>query len=157
MENPSRRENPTVRLREATPNDIPALLALEKSVAGTRIYSPMREAAEWEEALQKGKVFRIERDGSVVGNLSYEKEGEERVYISGLVVAPHFQRQGIARDVLAQLLHEWKGVKRIDLVTHPDNQVALNLYHSLGFRIESRKENYYGDGEPRLVLALERR
>jgi len=45
--------------------------------------------------------------------------------------------------------------KRIELVTHPDNP-ALKLYESLGFTVESRKENYWGDGEPRLVLAIVR-
>ena len=51
------------------------------------------------------------------------------------------------------VLEEFRDVKRIDLVTHPDNIKAIALYQSLGFAIESRKENYYGDGEPRIVMA----
>jgi ribosomal protein S18 acetylase RimI-like enzyme len=38
-------------------------------------------------------------------------------------------------------------------VAHPENEIALGLYMSLGFEIESRQENFFGDGEPRLVLA----
>lgn len=61
-------------------------------------------------------------------------------------------KAGIGRAVLEQILSEFQYVKRIDLVTHPENP-ALGLYQSLGFAVEERKENFYGDGEPRLVLA----
>ena len=111
---------------------------------------------EWKEEMQRGDVYLIERDGVVMGNLSYERQGNDRVYISGLAISPAFQGQGIGREVLSNLLVELKDVRRIDLVAHPDNQTALNLYQSLGFVVESRKENYYGDGEPRLVLMLAR-
>jgi len=50
------------------------------------------------------------------------------------------------------LLEKFKNTERIDLAAHPDNFRAIKLYQSLGFAIESRKENYYGDGEPRLIL-----
>jgi ribosomal-protein-alanine N-acetyltransferase len=50
------------------------------------------------------------------------------------------------------LLEEAKGCARIDLVTHPDNAAAIALYGSLGFALESRKEDYFGDGEPRVVM-----
>ena len=45
-----------------------------------------------------------------------------------------------------------KGALRFDLVTHPENLPALNLYLSLGFNVESRSENHFGDDEPRLLL-----
>lgn len=151
------KENIPVTLKKAEPEDIPILLGIEKSVAGTNIYSPMLGADEWEEELQKGKVYLIEKNSVVVGNLSYEQKDNNHVYISGLVISPSFQDQGIAREVLTNLLKEIKDVQRIDLVTHPDNYRALKLYQSLGFVIESRKENYYGDGEPRLILVLSRK
>jgi ribosomal protein S18 acetylase RimI-like enzyme len=31
---------------------------------------------------------------------------------------------------------------------------AMGLYQSFGFRVIERKENYYGDGEPRNILEL---
>ena len=149
-------ENGRPGLKKASVFDIPVLLELEKGVAGTNIYSPMLSEDEWKEEMQRGDVYLIERDGVVMGNLSYERQGNDRVYISGLVISPAFQGQGIGREVLSNLLVELKDVRRIDLVAHPDNQTALNLYQSLGFVVESRKENYYGDGEPRLVLMLAR-
>ena len=46
-------------------------------------------------------------------------------------------------------------VKRIDLVTHPHNSKIIGLYLSYGFIIEAWKDNHFGDGEPRIVLARE--
>ena len=139
-------------LKEAGIADIPVLIKIEQSVAGTKIYSAMLDENEWKEELQKGKVFLIMKDGKAVGNLSYEQRGNDYVYISGLVITPTYQGQGIAREVLSKLLDEFIGMGRVDLVTHPDNHPALKLYESFGFVVESRKENYYSDGEPRLVL-----
>jgi ribosomal-protein-alanine N-acetyltransferase len=72
---------------------------------------------------------------------------------SNLAIIPAYRRRGIGRAAVLFLLDKSNGAPRIDLVTHPENDGALRLYMSLGFRIESRKENYFGDGEPRLVLA----
>lgn len=146
-----------INLKKATKADIQILIKLEKSVAGTKIYSPMLEKKEWEEALEKETVYLIEKNGIIAGNVSYERKENSRVYISGLVIIPSFQGQGIGREVIIRILDEVEDAKRIDLVTHPDNAPALALYKSIGFVVESRVENYYGDGEPRLVLVLERK
>ena len=111
---------------------------------------------EWRVALEIGVVYLIQKDGVTVGNISYEKKGEHHVHISGLVVVPKFQHQGIAREALKEALVDLEGVARVDLVTHPDNSGALKLYESLGFIVESRKENFFGDGEPRLILVLKK-
>ncbi len=145
-----------ISLKRATISDVKALVALEQGVAGTHIYVPMLKEEEWIEEIGKSVVYLIEKDGVVVGNVSYEKINKDNVYISGLVVNPKFQGQGIAHEALLKILEELKDIKRIDLVTHPDNTKALKLYESLGFTVESRKENYFGDGEPRLVLVLQK-
>ena len=156
MEKYQTQESVPVLLKEASISDIPVLIELEKSVAGTNIYSPTLDENEWTEELQKSKVYLIEKNSAAIGNISYERKGDDHVYISGLAVNPVFQGQGVAREALMKVLEELKGVKRIDLVTHPDNRVALQIYQSLGFVVESRKENFYGDGEPRMVLVLVR-
>ena len=79
-------------------------------------------------------------------------KAEDNAEITGLMVDPRYQNQGIGREALTTILGELKEVKRIDLVTHPENESALSLYQSFGFQIESRVEDYYGDGQPRLVL-----
>ena len=150
-------ENHQVHLKQASVFDIPVLIRLEKSVTGMKNSSIVPSTvAEWVEDLKNGVVYLLEKDDIVVGDVMYEKKKENHIQITGLVVTPEFQRQGIAREAMNQVLEELKNIKRIDLVTHPDNVHALKLYQSLGFVIESRKENYFGDGEPRLVLVLEK-
>jgi ribosomal protein S18 acetylase RimI-like enzyme len=73
--------------------------------------------------------------------------------LSGLAIDPRFQNQGIACQALAFVSNDLKGIKRIDLVVHPRNNAAVRLYLSFGFIIESWKDNHFGDGEPRIVMA----
>lgn len=152
MEKISTQENTPIALIRAKFKDIPILLGLEKSVSGTKTYSSGLEESGWEEELQNNTVYLIEEGNTIVGNISYKEKSNSNVYISDLVIDPRFQGRGIAKEALARVLDELRGFKRIDLVTHPDNKIALSLYQSLGFVVESRKENYYGDGKPRLVL-----
>lgn len=143
-----------LNLKKVTESDIPILLALEKSVAGAKTYSAMLSTEEWQDELKNNEVFLIEQTGQPVGSIMYEIKSPERAYLSGLVIDPRFQGQGLGRQALELVLGQLKDFKRIDLVTHPDNSRALKLYQSLGFVVEARKENYFGDGEPRFVLAL---
>jgi [ribosomal protein S18]-alanine N-acetyltransferase len=137
----------------ATEDDIPALISIERSLAGSKTYSPMLDKREWRDAIQKGKVFVIKRGEEIVGNTSYEDQGNGVFYLSGLAILPAFQRMGIGREVLQKVLGDLKDAKKIELVTHPGNGAALALYQKMGFKVESRRENYFGDGEPRLILS----
>jgi len=74
------------------------------------------------------------------------------VYLSGLAVDPAYQGLGVGRDALEQVLSEVKNAPKIELLTHPDNENAIKLYQSFGFEITDKKDNYFGDGEPRIVL-----
>ena len=153
MESLERQESMPVSLENASEADIQELIDTEKSVSGPHTYSPTLDESEWKEELKKNSVYLIKVAGRTVGNFSYEQKSPEHLYISGIVVSPEFQGRGIAKTVLTQFLNQHKEVMRIDLVTHPDNP-ALKLYQSLGFEVESRQENYWGEGEPRLVLVL---
>ncbi|KKQ35741.1 MAG: N-acetyltransferase GCN5 [Candidatus Nomurabacteria bacterium GW2011_GWB1_37_5] len=134
-------------------NDLQTLIDLEKSVPATNVYSPALTMDDWKDEFEKGEVYLIKKDDDIVGNISYEKKSDDHVYVSGILVDYRFQGQGIAKEALNQVLEKFRNIKRIDLVTHPDNP-AINLYQSFGFSIESRIENYYGDGQPRLRLVL---
>lgn len=145
----------SLMLQSASEADMDTLLELEKSVSGSNIYSPNLKREDWQEEFENGEVFLIKSGDEVVGNISYAEKGPDHLYISGLVVRPEFQGKGLGRQALKQVLDKYPETSRIDLVTHPDNP-ALKLYESLGFTVESRKENYWGEGEPRLVLVLQR-
>lgn len=84
----------------------------------------------------------------------YQMKSPDHAYISGLVIRPEFQGRGLATEAMEKVLEELKDVTTIDLVTHPDNARAITLYESLGFSISERIENYFDDGEPRVVMTL---
>ena len=151
-----------LHLKEAGIKDISTLISLEKEFSGTKLYSGMlvkwkwMNVLQWMYALSKSEIFIIELDNQAVGKVAYEMKSADHVYIKGLVIRSSFQRQGIGREAMRIILKELEPVKKIELVTHPENIPAIRLYESLGFHIESRIENYFGDGEPRVRMVLEK-
>jgi ribosomal-protein-alanine N-acetyltransferase len=144
-----------VSLEEASGSDIASLIEIEKAIPKTNTYSPMVTKRGWQRELSENTVLILKMGGIAVGSIAYAEKSPKHVYISGMIVRPEYQGRGLATKAIQEVLAKHHDAKRIDLVTHPDNP-ALNLYESLGFKIEGRKENYFGDGEPRLVLALVR-
>lgn len=155
MEGINQGERSHLSVEVASESDIDTLIAIEKSIPETKTYSSMLNKAEWIEEMIHNKIFLLKRDGVVVGSVAYEIKSPEHLYISGVVVRPEYQGKGIAREALTNILKEYADTQRIDLVTHPGNP-ALELYQSLGFEIESRSENHFGDGEPRLTLVCKK-
>ena len=147
------KEKALIILKPATSADVETLLTLKQKMSGLKTYSVMTDPEEQRNELQNTVTYLIEKDGTVVGSISYEIKSEGHAYLSDLIIDPEYQRQGLGREALTRVLKELEQMERVDLVTHPENNLALQLYTSLGFQVESRKEDYYGDGEPRLVLA----
>lgn len=144
-------------LKKATIEDIPKLIEVEKRVMGPKTYSGIDNEKEWldEFGKQNQTIFLILKDNKVVGDVSYEKNADGSVYFSGLVVDPKFQGMSIGRKATEIILEEVKDAKKIYLVTHPENMPAIKLYSSLGFVVKEQKENYYGDGQPRVLMVKE--
>lgn len=145
--------NHNLNLKKATGDDLEDLLALERTAEGIKTYSAMTDPEEFLSEIKNNEVFVIEKEGKIVGSIMYEIKSPEHIYLSGLVVDPRFQGQGIARQAMEIILADLTDKNRIDLVTHPENTKAINLYKSLGFVIEGQKENYFGDGESRVVMS----
>lgn len=147
---------PEITFHKATLDDIDAYLALEQKVIHLRVYSGIVDREEAKEEFATNEVYMIKRDGVVIGSTEYEIQDGGVVYMSGLVIDPDFQGLGIARKAIEFRLSLVPDARRIYVVTHPHNSKVIGMYLSYGFIIESWKDDFYGDGEPRLVLALER-
>lgn len=76
------------------------------------------------------------------------------VTVETMAVIPQYQRKGVGRKMMNKLLKLVKG-KKVRLVTHPKNAPAIILYLKFGFQIYGWKNDYYGDGQPRLLLELQ--
>lgn len=140
-----------MKLERATIQDVQKLLEIEKTTIGLKIYSGYFNEKEIEEWISNDVVYIIKNHDAIIGSISYEIKNENHVYISGLVIKPEFQKKGFAKKAMELLFDKLKDYKKLTLCVHPDNH-ALKLYESFGFKAESRKENYFGDGEPRVLM-----
>ncbi len=147
---------PNITFERATAEDAAVFLEIEKSIPLTPTYSPTTTLDEAISEIQNNVVYLIREDDKIVGNVMYKMKSPDHAYISGLIIHPDFQGRGLATAAMKQVLEELKDVPTIDLVTHPDNARAIKLYESLGFTIGERIENYFDDGEPRIVMTLAR-
>lgn len=85
----------------------------------------------------------VERGGQLIGTARLIREGD-RAGVYGFVIHPDHQGRGIGRDVLHRMCRTAlaDGATAVDLEVATDNDRALNLYTSLGFR-PVITEDYY--------------
>lgn len=145
-----------INLQAASLLDIQKIIEIQKSVSGNKTYSATLTEEEWQEEFKKVKIFLIKNKDNIIGEVSYEIKAPEHAYIDDLVIKPEFQGKGFAKKAMEQIMEELRIYEKIDLVTHPENKRAIELYELLGFKIEKQVENYFGDGEPRVVMVFEK-
>ncbi|MGL4620158.1 GNAT family N-acetyltransferase [Chroococcidiopsis sp.] len=74
-----------------------------------------------------------------VGNAVDQVKGDRHTYIFLLYVKPEYRRRGIGK-ALMRYLEDWartKGDRQIGLQVFQSNTPALDLYHKLGYQIQS--------------------
>ncbi len=132
-------------------NDWERLRELER-VAASKFFAPCQDEEGYKRYIRESEVFFVVRDDKTIGTISYKNQQDGAVLINGLTIVPEYRQQGIARQAMEQLL-ERIGDKECFLLVHPANTPALLIYLRLGFVIREWKENYFGNGEPRLFLS----
>jgi ribosomal protein S18 acetylase RimI-like enzyme len=125
---------PGVTVRAATPADQPAVREI------------LRLAFGWEPpetADHDPHTLVVERDDRLIGTARLYPEGD-RAGIYGFAIHPDHQGRGIGRDVLHRLCRTARtgGATTVHLEVATDNDRALHLYTSLGFR-PVITEDYY--------------
>lgn len=142
-----------IRFVHATASDAERFIALQQRSTDRKLWGPSGDREDALREIAENTLLLLKSGDEIVGCIAYRVRLDRSVYISNVIVAPSFRGRGIGRSALSFVLELNRGAPRIDLVTHPENASALRLYQSLGFAVESYEENYFGDGEPRLVLA----
>jgi ribosomal-protein-alanine N-acetyltransferase len=148
-----------MRIRDFTPEDLPAVLAIQ---------SECPQAAQW---LAADYAHLPETAGALLLVAEVEVEGATKVAgfatfhqvldeadLRNLAVAPEYRRHGVARALIEAACHRLRqaGTKRLYLEVRVSNEPALLLYYSLGFDFHSRRKNYYRDpDEDAYVLCLD--
>lgn len=77
--------------------------------------------------------------GQVLGVIHYHPDKRSELYIDDLAVAAAFQRQGIAKNLIAQLcvIAKTKGCTELWVAADPENEQAKGLYSSMGLSVET--------------------
>jgi ribosomal protein S18 acetylase RimI-like enzyme len=137
----------------ATLDDAGRLAAHEQRVADPRLYGPPLDRDACAREITNNVLYFIEVKGAFAATAAWNLREDGSAYLCNIAVDPDYRRRGIGRAATLFLLEQASGCARIDLVTHPDNAAAIALYRSLGFGVECRKEDHFGDGEPRVVMS----
>jgi len=141
-----------VTFERASEEDVGIVVFVEANIGEPRTYGRPLEFDAAAEEIRQNAFYLIRQGDAVVGTCACRTRPDNSAYLSNIAVLPAFRGRGIGRAAMMFLLAECWAADTIDLVTHPDNAAALNLYGSLGFAITARREDPFGDGEPRLVL-----
>lgn len=93
---------------------------------------------------QKDSEFVVADDGKQLGGMGYaslSKDTAKTAILHMLYVHPSVQRQGIGRDIFAELETCFPDANRMRLDVEPENTVAIDFYKGLGFDEVGRNEN----------------
>lgn len=143
-----------LQFKRATEDDWKKVVACEQRVEkiSNRTFLAYLKDEGSRNYIRKSHVFFIMLGKKIIGTISYEEKTKEHAYIDSMTILPEFQRKGYASQAMTWLMEKLKSYELIDLVTHPRNTPAIKLYLNFGFVITGWKDNYFGDGEPRLIM-----
>lgn len=139
-----------IKFKKVKLKDWEQLKFLEEGAA-SNMFAPCDGEEGYKKYIQGSEVFIIMSADKPIGTISYKNQDDESVLINGLTIMPEHRGKGIAKQAMSQLIDK-VGNKIFVLVVHPGNTPALLIYLRLGFSITQWKDNYFGDGEPRLYL-----
>lgn len=147
----------SVRVRRLEPADHDAVLELARALA--LWFHPTDQLALAID-LKSHEGFVAERDGAILGFLTYHLVGADSAELSWLGVEPASQGQGIAGALLAALESELRARRVRDLrvstiddsTAEPAFENTRRFYRRHGFVPIGRDENYFARGRHRLLL-----
>jgi ribosomal-protein-alanine N-acetyltransferase len=144
-------------LRNLAPEDLPTLAAISAS----QPTAPSWHEREFAALFAPQAPVRI-----LLGAVSEDKlvafavalPVVDQAELEGIVVARAYQRQGIARQLLAEVIHrlEQCGVQQLHLELRRSNTAACALYFAAGFTVSGSRPGYYSaPDEDALQMTLE--
>ncbi|MFN2442315.1 MAG: GNAT family N-acetyltransferase [Thermoanaerobaculia bacterium] len=140
-------------VRPVSRADLERLTALERAVFHPEPYPGyfLRQAMD----LWPDWFLVAEAAGSAIGyTLAAPGTSHGRAMILSLAVDAEMRGRGVARRLLSVLTDRLtaSGITEVSLTVHPDNRAARDLYLGLGFQDRGSEADYFGEGQPRLIL-----
>jgi ribosomal protein S18 acetylase RimI-like enzyme len=139
-------------VRRATPEDVPALEALEHHFEGDRL---ARSALRHVVRAPTADVWVATSAGVVVGDaVVLYRRGFAAARLYSLVVHPELRGRGIARALLAHAEREAaaRGSVAMRLEVRGDNHAAQGLYRAAGYESIGTTDAFYEDGSAALRM-----
>jgi ribosomal-protein-alanine acetyltransferase len=140
-------------IRRTTPEDIPAILELERQTP---------ELAHWSEQAYKTvfdpgtpeRIFLVSEIQGAAQGFLIARFTDVECELENIVVRTDHRRCGIAIELLQSLIVAAceRGAKRILLEVRNSNNAARSLYAKLGFRENGRRKTYYNNPSEDAVL-----
>ncbi|WP_194819757.1 GNAT family N-acetyltransferase [Nocardia sp. XZ_19_385] len=145
--------------REPTRADLPDIQLIDAAAFPDRY--PFFVLRQLLDAHSRRSVVAVEPgpdyEDKVVGYALTIGEGP-RAWLISLAVSPDRRGYGYGRGLLQrsiELCRERVGVDEVLLTVDPKNKPAYELFQSFGFMLREHDERYFGDDEPRDVLAYD--
>ena len=143
-------------LKRADTIDVDPIVAFEAEVMNRKLYGKPLDCDAARSEINTNEYYLHLRDGRLIATGAFRRREDASVYLSNIAVLPEMRREGLARAMMKHLFNFCDDAPSIDLAVHPDNQPALALYASVGFTPTRCQENFFGDGEPRLIMVRPR-
>ncbi|MEM5529929.1 N-acetyltransferase [Gammaproteobacteria bacterium AS21] len=140
----------TVVIDRAQLADLDALVRLENEVFKASDGLLSRRAFRYHlTSKNELLVARLTKDSTQITGyiLSLKHKYSTRIY--SLAISSEFQRQGIAKTLIIQVIDNSvsNAIYKLKLEARVSNLRAINLYQSLGFKALSIRKSYYEDAE----------
>ncbi len=114
------------------------------------------QAAMKERVQKKGGEFLVADDGKRIGGMAYavmSTKMAKTALLYQLYVDPAFRRQGVGRDLFAELETCFPDAEIMRLEVEPKNAVAISFYEGVGFAEVDRIASLAGvEGMPGIVM-----
>lgn len=143
------------KIRFATEEDLLQVIQIERKVQRSP-WSLEHFQAELEKSYSQFFVMTSFRTGlEVVGYLVFWVFMQE-CYLLNIAVDLSYQGLGVGKKMIQKMLFfaRREACDKVFLEVRKSNTVALGLYQSFGFRIDSLKKGAYSDGEDSYTLLL---
>ncbi|MDN0081720.1 N-acetyltransferase [Crenobacter sp. SG2305] len=141
-------------IRTPTIAELPQVFAIEQDVFQYVVYPPFlfRQALDlWGEWLLIDDDCANGFAGYALGAPSLD---DHEAWLLSLAVRASHRGRGVGEQLTRALLDSLRrrGFRSALLTVDPANAGAVRLYQRLGFAIEREEAEYFGPGEPRLVM-----
>jgi RimJ/RimL family protein N-acetyltransferase len=155
-----RRMEGKVPLVRGTPDDIPAIMALERGPGFDRLVGRWDSAEHQSEMARPGSLYLLWKPAGTILGFALVQDLDSRhdsAYLKRIAVAePGKGVGGLLIEAILERLFTGSAINRVSLNVFPENERAVRAYRRLGFETEGLcRENYRNrDGAYRSSLLM---